>query len=142
MSWESKIIENLNVIIEDGDRGKNYPKSDDFFESGYCGFLNTGNVAKNGLTLEGLLFITKEKDEILRKGKLKRNDIILTTRGTLGNVGFYDDSIDIEHIRINSGMVILRPDDNYFYPKFFYYCIRNKEFQQQINNSSSGSAQL
>ena len=38
------------------------------------------------------MFITKEKDEKLRKGKLKRNDLILTTRGSVGNIAFYDDT--------------------------------------------------
>ena len=33
---------------------------------------------------------------------------MLTTRGTLGNFAYLSDEIPFEHIRINSGMVILR----------------------------------
>ncbi len=54
------------------------------------------------------MFITKQKDEILRKGKLCRGDVVLTTRGTIGNMAYYTEKIPFEHIRINSGMVILR----------------------------------
>ncbi|HHD9127224.1 TPA: restriction endonuclease subunit S, partial [Streptococcus pneumoniae] len=36
-------------------------------------------------------------------------DIVLTTRGTVGNVAYYDELIKYKHLRINSGMVILRP---------------------------------
>ena len=75
--------------IIDGDRGKNYPKQGEFYPQGYCLFLNTGNVTKEGLTFEENQFITKEKDEALRKGKLKRGDIVYTTRGTVGNAGYY-----------------------------------------------------
>ena len=46
--------------------------------------------------------------EILKKGKLQRGDVILTTRGTVGNVAFYSENIPFDNIRINSGMLILR----------------------------------
>ena len=67
------------VDIEDGDRGKNYPKSYDFQDHGYCLLLNTGNVTKEGFYFEETQFISEIKDKQLRKGKLKRGDIIYTT---------------------------------------------------------------
>ena len=42
------------------------------------------------------------------EGKLKLNDLILTTRGTVGNVVRYHEEIPFQDMRINSGMVILR----------------------------------
>ena len=47
--------------IIDGDRGKNYPQQNEFFDSGYCLFLNTGNVTNHGFSFEQNQFITKEK---------------------------------------------------------------------------------
>lgn len=94
--------------IIDGDRGVNYPKQEDFSENGYCLFLNAKNVTKQGFNFDECMFVTKEKDESLRKGKLKRGDVVLTTRGTIGNLAFYTNDIPFEHIRINSGMVLLR----------------------------------
>lgn len=81
------------VDIIDGDRGTNYPKQDDFSENGFCLFLNTGNVRKEGFSFETNVFITKEKDSALRKGKLQRDDIVYTTRGTVGNVGYYSSKV-------------------------------------------------
>lgn len=94
--------------IIDGDRGKNYPAANDFSDSGYCLFLNAKNVTLDGFNFENCMYITKEKDETLRKGRLNRGDAVLTTRGTIGNLALYTDEIPFEHIRINSGMVILR----------------------------------
>ena len=94
--------------IIDGDRGKNYPATNDFSDSGYCLFLNAKNVTLDGFNFENCMYITKEKDETLRKGRLNRGDVVLTTRGTIGNLALYTDEIPFEHIRINSGMVILR----------------------------------
>ena len=67
-------IEQLADII-DGDRGKNYPKQNEFLDKGYCLFLNTGNVTAEGFSFESNQFITEEKDRSLNKGKLQRGDI-------------------------------------------------------------------
>ena len=109
--------------IIDGDRGKNYPTIDDFSDDGYCLFLNAKNVTSDGFNFENCLYITKERDEALRKGRLKRGDVVLTTRGTIGNLAFYTNEIPFEHVRINSGMVILRmkqevADEVYFIEHF------------------------
>lgn len=100
----------LDDIFEiiDGDRGRFYPKANEFFDKEYCLFLNAKNVTKSGFDFLNNQFISKEKDEQLRKGKLSRNDIVLTTRGTVGNIALYDENIEFENVRINSGMVILR----------------------------------
>ena len=97
--------------IIDGDRGKNYPQQHEFLDEGYCLFLNTGNVTKAGFSFDSNRFISKEKCDLLRKGKLQRHDIVYTTRGTVGNAAYYSDSIPYEHVRINSGMVIIRPKE-------------------------------
>lgn len=109
--------------IIDGDRGKNYPTIDDFSDDGYCLFLNAKNVTSDGFNFENCMYITKERDEALRKGRLKRGDVVLTTRGTIGNLAFYTNEIPFEHVRINSGMVILRmkqevADEVYFIEHF------------------------
>jgi len=122
--WKRVKLGETPIITIDGDRGKNYPKKEDLLNSGYCLFLNTKNVTKNGFNFSECSFITKEKDLSLKSGKLKRNDIVLTTRGTVGNVAFYDNKIKFENIRINSGMVILRPITSNIEPLFVYYLIK------------------
>ncbi|MEK7103209.1 MAG: restriction endonuclease subunit S, partial [Patescibacteria group bacterium] len=92
--------------IIDGDRGKNYPSKHDFSTEGHCLFLNTSNVRKGEFNFSKMDFISKEKDTGLRKGKLMRGDVVLTTRGTLGNTAYYGPDISYNDIRINSGMVI------------------------------------
>lgn len=111
--------------IIDGDRGKNYPKAEDFYDKEFCLFLNAKNVTQDGFRFEQCQFITREKDAALRKGKLKRGDIVITTRGTIGNIAYYDEAIPYEEIRINSGMVIIRPKDLRFNPRFFLFAFRS-----------------
>lgn len=127
--------------IIDGDRGKNYPKQDEFYPQGYCLFLNTGNVTKEGLIFEENQFIMKEKDEALRKGKLKRGDIVYTTRGTVGNAGYYNSSVPYENVRINSGMVILRSNGEIVDSRFLYQILKSEYYRPYFKQYCTGSAQ-
>ena len=138
---EFKKIQDIEIEIIDGDRGKNYPNGDDFKKEKYCLFLNAKNVTPKGFDFNETMFINKEKDKILRKGKLKRNDIVLTTRGTVGNVAYYSDDINYKNIRINSGMVILRCDNNMILSKYLYYVFKSNYIQGQIKQIKTGSAQ-
>lgn len=138
---ESNQISKTNIQIIDGDRGKNYPKQSEFFDSGYCLFLNTSNVSKEGFDFSKCMFISKEKDQKLRKGKLQRNDIVLTTRGTVGNLGYFRKSVSFNAIRINSGMVILRSDETEYSSQFLYYIFRSQFMQESFQLFSSGTAQ-
>lgn len=134
--WEIKQLEDVYEII-DGDRGKNYPKSSEFSETGFCLFLNAGNVTKQGFDFSSTQFITKEKDSLLRKGKLKRHDLVVTTRGTVGNIAYYDDYVPYENMRINSGMVILRAKKE-IAKEYFVSFFRNPAI---YNSLISGTAQ-
>ena len=139
--WEVERLEKSEVEIIDGDRGVNYPKENDLNDSGYCLFLSATNVTKNGFKFEATQFISKEKDEILGTGKLRRNDIIVTTRGTVGNVALYEKSIPYNHIRINSGMIILRNSGSKIKNEFLFHYLKDYLFKILYQKSLSGSAQ-
>lgn len=131
-----------NILqIIDGDRGVNYPKKSEFSKAGYCLFLNTKNVCGDGFKFDEPDFISKEADLRLRKGKLQRYDVVLTTRGTVGNVGIFDDSVRFENIRINSGMVILRPVSKRLLPHYIFKLIQSDIVQERFKVIFSGTAQ-
>lgn len=138
--WEVVKIKNSTIELIDGDRGVNYPKQQDFSPEGYCLFLSAKNVSKNGFLFNELSFVSKEKDESLRKGKLERGDIILTSRGTVGNVAYYDGDIPFENIRINSGMLIIRHGKQ-FDPVFLYKYFSSPQMKEKYLSMGSGSAQ-
>ena len=123
--WVERNLGDKSLLeIIDGDRGVNYPKASDFHDEGHCLFLNTKNVRPDGFDFESTMFITAEKDGQLRKGKLKRDDVVLTTRGTIGNIGLYSDDVPFDNIRINSGMLIFRPNKGALLPSFLFELLR------------------
>ena len=125
----------------DGDRGTNYPSKSELIANGYCVFLNTGNVKKTGFDFTQVEFIDEEKDKKLRKGKVRQGDIVLTTRGTVGNVALVTSDTPFKNIRINSGMVIVRTDPEKYDPYFILLFFRSSLFQKQCLSHGSGSAQ-
>ena len=129
------------VDFIDGDRGKNYPTFDEFTSTGYCLFLNASNVTSTGFNFDTCMFITEEKDRLMNKGHLSPYDIVLTSRGTLGNVALYDKHIKYENVRINSGMLIIRPKSKELSPYFIYALLKSSYMKAAIERFKSGSAQ-
>ena len=125
----------------DGDRGKNYPKREEFSNEGFCLFLTAQNVRPYGWRFDDNSFITKGKDEILNNGKLQLNDIVLTTRGTLGNVAVYDATVPYENVRINSCMLIIRANTEKVSPYYLASFLMSPLFKFQVEKLKSGTAQ-
>lgn len=137
--WTFGNLSGVSDLI-DGDRGKNYPSKEQMREQGFCLFLNTGNVTRKGFLFENLSFIDEERDSLLRKGKLQVNDVVLTTRGTIGNVGRFSNATPYKVMRINSGMLIIRPKIEE-YSDFIFSLLQSIEMKNKIESFLSGSAQ-
>jgi type I restriction enzyme S subunit len=140
IGWIALSVEQF-CEIEDGDRGEHYPTKGDFSDSGHCLFLNAKNVTKRGFVFQEKSFISQEKHLVLRKGTLKRGDMVFTSRGTLGNIALYDTSISFECIRLNSGMFIIRGYDAVLTPDFLYFHLNAPLITHQIEQLQSGTAQ-
>jgi type I restriction enzyme S subunit len=140
--WDIRKLGDKEFIeIIDGDRGKNYPKKQDYLEKGYCLFLNTKNVRPDGFDFNETKFISEETDKRLGKGKLVRNDVVMTTRGTIGNLGVFTDDVLFDRIRINSGMLIFRPNLKIISSDYLFEVLRSDFIKSQIRGKVSGAAQ-
>lgn len=139
--WEQRKLEDL-VDVLDGDRGKNYPKEVDFDVQGHTLFLNASNVTNEGFSFKTNQYITEEKSNSMGNGRLFEDDVIITSRGSLGHIAWYNQMTQcvMPHVRINSGMLILRKrvDISMSYLQQF---LRSYKGQSQISFISFGSAQ-
>lgn len=138
IDWKTAPIAEWPIEIVDGDRSSNYPKDADFVDDGVP-FFNTGNVTDGRLDLGALKYITSKKFDQIRKGRLVRGDVIMTTRGTIGRVARFDCHYNTG--LINAQMLILRPDQSQLNPVFLFYALRSSTVQVALKNFSSGSAQ-
>lgn len=143
-SHNSSVVSKLSdfcVHVIDGDRGANYPKEEDLSSVGDCLFLTAKNVSPQGFSFKERQFIQRAKDYAMGKGRLSRGDLIITTRGTLGNFAWYHSGVTFENIRINSGMAIIRNLDQNLNAEFLYQYLRSTLISEQIKRLSFGSAQ-
>lgn len=140
MKFDVVQLESTGIDVIDGDRGKNYPHQNELLNTGFCLFLSAKNVTKSGFNFFETQFISQRKDTLLNNGKLKRGDIVITTRGTVGNVALYSPQIFYDNVRINSGMLIIRCTNN-ISNQYLYQVLRSEWFQKQIMAVQSGSAQ-
>lgn len=140
---EFKVIElkDAKIDIIDGDRGKNYPKKTEMSNQGHTLFLNNKNIINDYLDVTTGEFITEYKSNELRKGKLIRDDIVMSTRGSVGNIGYYSEDIALNNIRINSGMVILRNKNVKIDTKYLYILLKSSYMKKQYLELISGSVQ-
>ena len=86
------------------------------------------------------MFISEEKDLILRKGKLKRWDYVMTTRWTIGNFAYYNDQVVYSNMRINSWMVIIRAYKDLINEKFLWLFFSSNIFKYYLSWFTSWSA--
>ena len=139
--WKVAPLSDSGVSVIDGDRGTEYPKEHQFRESGLCLFLSAKNVTRAGFKFDECQFIDEDRHNKLRKGLLKRNDLVLTTRGTIGNVAFYDSGVPFNVVRVNSGMVILRNSGNQVTTRYLHTLLFSHILRRQIERLAFGSAQ-
>lgn len=105
-SWEWVQLDEL-AIFENGDRGKNYPNKSEYVQSGVA-WINTSHIKPNGyLTTTEMNYITREKFETLRSGKIKENDLVFCLRGaTYGKVSRVEPYTEGA---VASSLMIIRP---------------------------------
>ena len=139
--WGLQSIDNLKIKMIDGDRGKNYPKENELLDEGCCVFLTNKNIVNGDFNFSLVKFISKELDKRLRAGKLQVGDIVLTTRGSVGNLTIFSDEVPFQSVRINSCMLILRNYEANFHSGFLLNVLKKCFECNFMSNLASGSAQ-
>ena len=119
-----------------GDRGKNYPSSDDIVDSSVP-FINAGHLKQNRICYDGMNFLTEEKYASLNSGKIQKNDILYCLRGSIGKKA----KVDIENGAIASSLLILRPDTKKILPTFLLYSLEQPYVIEQMKRANNGSSQ-
>ena len=121
-----------------GDRGKNYPNKSEYVTEGIP-WINTGHIEPDGsLSKERMNFITREKYDSLRSGKIGKNDLVYCLRGaTFGKTAFVK---PYEEGSIASSLMIIRSNEK-INKKFLYRFLTSVEGKNQLLRFDNGSAQ-
>ncbi len=104
--WKEVKLGDLKLDISDGNYSAKYPKQADFLDTGVP-FLRANNLDKGTISDTDMRFISPKQHSEITKGHLKKGDILLSTRGELGNVALVPDrhigsNINAQLVRINT----------------------------------------
>lgn len=130
----------FGVLAEfiNGDRSKNYPNQNEYVQTGIP-WINTGHIEPNGtLSTTEMNFITREKFESLRSGKIQPGDLVYCLRGaTFGKTAFVT---PYSEGAIASSLMIVRPYLREI-AKYIYRYLISSLGRDQIYRFDNGSAQ-
>jgi len=103
-------------------------------------FLITGMNFKDGaICWEEVYHISKKRYDIAKDIQLKPGDILMTKDGTIGKVLYVEDIPYPGMASLNSHLLLFRPIQDSYSPRFLYYQLCSQRFKSFIENSKSGT---
>ena len=100
--------------------------------------LVTGTDFNDGKVVwEGCYFVEKNRYEQDKNIQLKPNDVLVTKDGTIGKAAYIDELPF--PATLNSGVFVIRPSNDSYHPKYFYYVLMSQVFTDFLNKLAAGS---
>lgn len=132
--WEVKPLGSI-VKLENGDRGKGYPKPTDISDDGIP-WLNAGDLNGGYATLTQAKRISIEAYHRMSRGKFNDGDILFCLRGSVGKHGLVSDFSGA----IASSLVILRKSE-VVNSSFLSFWLSSRKAKIEIDKRQNGSSQ-
>lgn len=134
--WEVKKIKQL-CYVNDGNHGEEYPSESDYStESEGVPFIRGGNLSGLSVSSENLLYITHSKNDSMRKGNIKTNDVLFVNRGDIGKAAIVPP--DFDGANLNSQIAYLRACDE-LHCRFLLYFVISKPLNNFLESMKAGS---
>lgn len=137
--WKIITLKDACIKIQDGNYGGDYPKQNEFLESGIP-FLTSKAIGGEGNIIgKKVNYISVEKHKQLKKAQLKLNDVLFTNRGAnVGTIGLADERIAPGNI--GPQLTLLRANTEKIEFLFLKVVMKSHFVQNQIRSQDSGSA--
>jgi type I restriction enzyme S subunit len=130
-------IGDADILISDGNYSSKYPKAEDFLTSGVP-FIRANNLKRGTVVDDDMRFISHAQHSELRKGHLLARDVLLVTRGSIGEVGLV--APKHEGSNINAQLVLLRPRSAQFTSEFLVGFFSCPSVRSQLIKFQTGTA--
>jgi type I restriction enzyme S subunit len=103
-------------------------------------FLITGMNFKDGkIRWKEVYHILEKRYQEDKKIQLKDGDILMTKDGTIGKLLYVEEIPFPGKASLNSHLLVFRPLNNAYEPKFLFYQLTSKQFADYVNLNKSGS---
>lgn len=124
------------IQIQDGNHGEKHPKATDYVERGIP-FIMANDLGGGFLNLDACSMIRPEQAEKLRIGFAKTGDVLLTHKGTIGNVAILD---HVEpYAMLTPQVTYYRVNENILSREYLAYAFRDPVFQKEMKSLAQQS---
>ena len=115
-------------------------KQEEFTFNDIDPFLITGMNFKDGkIRWEEVYHILERRYQEAKNIQLKDGDILMTKDGTIGKLLYVEDIPFPRKASLNSHLLVFRPLNSYYDPKFLFYQLSSKQFADYVDLNKSGS---
>ena len=130
-------IKDSGLFIADGNYSSKYPRSSEFTSFGVP-FIRANNIKDNTVVDDDMYFISPEKHDELKKGHILHGDILVTTRGNIGQLGIVPQKHN--NSNINAQIVLLRCRDTKYLPEYLLFALQTVDVKKQFIRQQTGTA--
>lgn len=133
------LIKNEAIIkVQDGNHGEIHPKSADYVNEGIP-FIMANTLIDGEIDFNKSKKLPQSITDTLRIGFSYPNDVLLSHKGTVGEVAIVPNKIDYPYLMLTPQVTLYRTDERKLKHKFLYYVFNSIFFQNQILRLSTQS---
>nr|WP_287411681.1 restriction endonuclease subunit S [Pseudodesulfovibrio sp.] len=115
-------------------------KQSEFTDNANKPFLITGMNFKDGAIRWGEVYhISDARYKMAPEIQLRKHDLLMTKDGTIGKVLYVDEIPYPGTASLNSHLLLFRPKQNSYCPRYLYYQLQTKRFKDFIELNKSGT---
>lgn len=128
--WEQRKLDNI-TDVRDGTHD-----SPQYVENGHP-FITSKNVKDGYINYEDVSCISdKDYEEINKRSKVDKNDILMGMIGTIGNIALVREIPDFAI----KNVALIKDTGNVFY-RYLYHCLQSNSIAQQLGENLDGGTQ-
>ncbi|MBT4945061.1 MAG: hypothetical protein HON27_02720 [Candidatus Marinimicrobia bacterium] len=124
--------------IQDGNHGEIHPKVKDYVEEGIP-FIMANSLHEGQIDFDKSKKLPQSITDKLRVGFSMPGDVLLSHKGTVGEVAIVPNEIEWPYIMLTPQVTYYRIDNTKLSNKFLYYVFSSIYFQNQLKRISSQS---
>ena len=124
------------TAVQDGNHGGSHPKASEYVTVGLP-FVMASDIRHGRLYLEDCKRLAKSRTDQLRVGFARSGDVLLTHKGTVGEVAIVPPLPD--YVMLTPQVTYYRVDDSYLSAVYLSLAFRHPEFQSQLLSISAQS---
>ena len=111
--------------------------SEEYLDEGEYHLVTGTDFFEDTINWETCHYIEKERYDEDPYIQLKKNDILITKDGTIGKIAFVSNVP--KPTTLNTGVFVIRPENNTYLPKFMFLILKSKIFTSYIEYIKTGS---